>query len=223
MPLQNRVTPFSRIEAVPQRGIFTGNRGILHDEQRRLVTERWRHKNWIICELSYRDWRRTLMSPRKWTELFFLDEAVALAAGHRPCAFCRLPAFRAFAAAWAGAGPLPKAPEIDKALHAERVPTIRGGERPRRQLSGLPTGTMVLLPENPDQSWLVSQGHLFPWTHAGYGTPVAAAEREVFLITPPATVGALARGYRPTLHPTVTRFSELPRSSSTASPARRSS
>jgi hypothetical protein len=80
--------------------------------------------------------------------------------------------------------------------------------RPRSQLSGLPTGTMVLLPENPHQSWMVRQGHLFPWTHGGYGTPVAATDREVLLITPPATVGALARGYRPTLHPTVTRFSE---------------
>jgi hypothetical protein len=163
MPLQNRVTPFSRIEAVPQRGLFTGNRGVLHDDQRRLLTERWRHRNWIICDLQYKDWRRTLMTPRRWTELFFLDESVALAAGHRPCAFCRREAFRRFAAAWGSAtGSMPKAPEIDRQLHDGRVPPMRGSPRHSRPLSALPAGSMVLLAENPAQPYLVSVGQLLP-------------------------------------------------------------
>jgi hypothetical protein len=210
MPLQNRVTPFSRIEAVPQRGLFTGNRGVLHDDQRRLLTERWRHRHWIICDLHYKDWRRTLMTPSRWTELFFLDEAVALAAGHRPCAFCRREAFRRFAAAWGSAtGSTPKAPEIDRQLHDERIPLMRGSPRHSRPLSALPAGSMVLLAENPAQPYLVSAGkllprllpRLLPWTHAGYGAPISTGDREVLLLTPPPTVAALAHGYRPVLHP----------------------
>src|SRR6476620_11704078 len=102
MPLENRVTPFGDIAALPERGLFTGNRGIIHDPATRtLLARRWTSKAWIICSCVYKDVRREVMARRSWTELFFLDEATALAAGHRPCFLCRRDAALAFRAAWA--------------------------------------------------------------------------------------------------------------------------
>src|SRR6476469_2118242 len=116
MPLQNRVTPFGEIVAMPQRGLFTGNRGIIHDPATRtLLGRRWASKAWIICVCAFRGRRREVMGTRSWTELFFFDEAVALAAGHRPCVFCQRKAAEQFRAAWGrgnGVSP-PKAAEID--------------------------------------------------------------------------------------------------------------
>jgi hypothetical protein len=101
-PLQNRVTPFGDIVAIPQRGMFTGNRGIIHDPATQtLLRKRWASKAWLICPCDYKDRRRNVMAGRSWTELFFLDEAVALAAGHRPCFLCRREAAESFRAAWA--------------------------------------------------------------------------------------------------------------------------
>ena len=126
MPLQNRVTPFSTIEAVECRGLVRGNRGCLHDNDRGLRTQRWRTKSWIICRLAWKNARRQLMTPGSWTELFFLDEAVALAAGHRPCGYCRRDDYRKFIACWASgtgwnqARP-PRQPDLDAKLHADRV------------------------------------------------------------------------------------------------------
>ena len=100
-PLQNRVTPFGDIVAIPQRGMFTGNRGIIHDPATKtLLRKRWASKAWLICRCDYKDRRRNVMAGRSWTELFFLDEAVALAAGHRPCFLCRRKAAESFRAAW---------------------------------------------------------------------------------------------------------------------------
>src|SRR5579872_6956301 len=119
MPLQNRVTPFGDIVAIPQRGIFTGNRGIIHDPATRtLLKKRWAAKAWLICRCDFKGRRRLVMGGRSWTELFFLDEAVALAAGHRPCFFCRRAAAKDFRNAWAKAtaGPVPRAMEMDAVL-----------------------------------------------------------------------------------------------------------
>jgi hypothetical protein len=124
MPLQNRVTPFGDIVAIPQRGIFTGNRGIIHDPAiRTLLTRRWASKAWLVCLCEFKGRRRAVMGRRSWTELFFLDEAVALAAGHRPCFFCRRQAAEAFRDAWAQgrAAKLPWAAEMDAVLHGERL------------------------------------------------------------------------------------------------------
>src|SRR5438309_7919302 len=124
MPLQNRVTPFGDIVAIAQRGMFTGNRGIIHDvANKTLLKRRWSNKAWITCSLNDRGRWRDVMAQRSWTELFFLDEAVALAAGHRPCFFCRREAARAFRAAWAeGKGVQePRAAELDAVLHRERM------------------------------------------------------------------------------------------------------
>src|SRR5689334_10475171 len=104
MPRQNRVTPFGDIVAISQRGLFTGNRGIIHDPATRtLLTRRWATKTWLVCDRNYKDRRREVMASRSWTELFFLDEAAAFAAGHRPCFLCRREAARRFRRCWASA------------------------------------------------------------------------------------------------------------------------
>src|SRR5580692_8692618 len=123
MSLQNRVTPFGDIVAIPQRGIFTGNRGIIHDPATKtLLRKRWASKAWLICRCDYKGRRRDVMAGRSWTELFFLDEAVALAAGHRPCFLCRREAAESFRAAWAVATEMAKPPAaaMDAVLHRER-------------------------------------------------------------------------------------------------------
>jgi hypothetical protein len=124
MPRQNRVTPFSDFEASPARGLFTGNWGILHDDQGTYSSARWRHKNWIVCVLSFKE-RKTAINPLgHYTQLFFCDEATAIAAGHRPCAECRRPDFLWYMVAWQKAYGLqcpPKAGEADQALHKARV------------------------------------------------------------------------------------------------------
>ena len=124
MPLQNRVTPFGDIVAIPERGLFMGNRGIIHDPATRtLLGRRWATKAWIVCVCDYKGVRRTVMGGRSWTELFFLDEATALAAGHRPCFFCRRRDAESFRAAWArgNGGAPPRAPAMDEVLHRERL------------------------------------------------------------------------------------------------------
>jgi hypothetical protein len=199
MPRQNRVSPFSAIEADPARGLFTGNRGILHDAQGRMISTRWRHPHWIICELKYKDWRRPIAAPGRWTELFFLDEAVALAAGHRPCAFCRRSAYLAYRAA---AGLPASAKAIDAILHAQRVPLIDGAERPLRPLGDLPAGAFFVLPEEPLAPLIQLESKVMRWTHAGYQPhPALAPRTQVSVLTPLASVAALQNGYAAVLHP----------------------
>src|SRR5215470_16227290 len=135
MPLQNRVTPFGEIVAIAQRGMFTGNRGIIHDPATRtLLKRRWTSKAWIICSCEYKGRRREPMAGRSWTELFFLDEAVALAAGHRPCFVCRREAAERFRDCWrtATGSPRASANAIDIVLHQERL------ERGRKRIHALP-------------------------------------------------------------------------------------
>ena len=164
---------------------------------------RWRSKLWICCVLRWRDVRRNPMPPGRWTALFFLDEATALAAGHRPCAYCRLADYSAFTEAWRTAHQLaerPKAGEMDTRLHAERVEsrTRRQVTRPARA-GDLPDG--VIVAHRGDLGLLLA-GRLLPWSLAGYGAarPLPAGE-QVELLTPPASTAALAAGYRPLLHP----------------------
>src|SRR5690349_2896678 len=135
MHLQNRVTPFGDIVAIPQRGMFTGNRGIIHDPvTKTLLNRRWVSKAWIVCSLEYKGRCREVMAGRSWTELFFLDEAVALAAGHRPCFVCRREAAEQFRKVWAlgRAMEMPRAAEMDAVLHAERL------DHGRKRLHALP-------------------------------------------------------------------------------------
>ena len=206
LPRQNRVTPFGRIEASPARGLFMGNRGILHDEAGRLGSARWRHRNWIVCLTSFKDRRRPLMMPGVYTELFFCDEAVAFAAGHRPCAECRRADFLRFAEAWRVGhdlgGERPLVPAIDRALHEARVgPDRRQVRRPMR-LSHLPDGAFFRTPEAPEVAWLAWRGRVHRWTHAGYAEHLdRPADRTVEALTPEPTLRVLAAGYEPFVHP----------------------
>jgi hypothetical protein len=203
MPLQNRVLPSQEIVTTPARGLLMGNRGCLHGAGRTLGVTRWRSKLWICCVLQWYDVRRDPMPPGRWTALFFLDEATALAAGHRPCAYCRRADYRAFTEAWRVAHQLadrPKAYQLDARLHAERVEprTRQQVTRPARA-GDLPDGVIVTHRGN---TGLLLAGRLLPWSLAGYGAaePLHPAE-QVDLLTPPATTAALAAGYRPLLHP----------------------
>jgi hypothetical protein len=201
MPLQNRVTPTGEIVVDPGRGLLTGNRGCLHTPDGRLGVARWRSKLWICCTLDWRGRRRDPMPPGRWTMLFFLDEVTALAAGHRPCGYCRRGDYLAFGEAWRRARGLdrrPRAVELDAVLHRERV-----DPRSRRQLTrtvpagGLPDGAMVRAGETVG---LVAAGRLLPWSFSGYGAPVPL-DGPVELLTPPSTVAAIRSGYRPGTHP----------------------
>jgi hypothetical protein len=207
MPLQNRVTPAGEIVADPARGLLMGNRGCLHRPDRTLGPARWRSKMWICCVLEWRGIRRDPMPPGRWTALFFLDEATALAAGHRPCGYCRRADYLSYAQAWrraAGLAQRPRAGEMDDRLHAERV-----DRRSRRQLTRaarageLPDGVMV---RREGTEGLLTSGRFAPWSFTGYLAPVAVRPAEpVELLTPPATVAAIAAGYQPMLHPTAER------------------
>jgi hypothetical protein len=196
-PHRNRVTPTGEIVAIPLRGCWLGNRGILHEgfEVRRNHT----HKRWITCVLSHKDWRLPQWRPGRFTVLFFHDEAVSLAAGHRPCALCRRPDYDAFRAAWVESkgGDRPGADAMDVALHRERmVPHTRRRRFHRASWSEpLPDGTFVLVDDGPA---VVLGDAVVPWSTSGYGRPrTRPRSGDVVLVTPPTIVGVLGGGYRP--------------------------
>lgn len=212
VPLQNRVTPAGEIVSDPGRGLLMGNRGCLHGPDRELGVARWRSKLWICCVLAWKDVQRDPMPPGRWTALFFLDEATALAAGHRPCGYCRRPEFLSFAEAWRRAHGLaqrPRAGEMDARLHAERVDARSRRQLTRPALAGqLPGGVMIRYGGVPG---LLASGRVLPWSSAGYLAPVAVPPATpVELLTPPATVAAIAAGYRPLLHPSAAARLTLP-------------
>jgi hypothetical protein len=204
-PLQNRVTPFGEIIATPARGMFIGNRGIIHDPAARaLLGRRWSNPAWITCTLHWKGQRRQVMATRSWTELFFLDEATALSAGHRPCFECRRADALRFRDAWARGRGLPTPPRaggMDRALHAER---LDGRAKRRHALpapaSALPDGAMAA---HGEQAFLIAGGRARPWSPSGYG-PAVAPPAGLELLTPPSTVEALRQGYRPLLHSSAT-------------------
>lgn len=200
MPLQNRVLATGDIVADDARGMFMGNRGILHGTQKVLGKKRWAHKAWVTCVLKHKDWHRTVMSPNHYTELFFLDEAVALAAGHRPCALCRRDGYTAYRHAANLTG---SAKEMDTALHKERaIPRHFTQRRHQRHISQLPDGAIIL--ENTPA--LLFEGALFPISQAGYAAPVDRPTGEVTVLTPPTSLRALQNDYRPLLHPSITGY-----------------
>ncbi|WP_316167209.1 MULTISPECIES: hypothetical protein [unclassified Bradyrhizobium] len=201
MPLQNRVTPTGDIIATPERGLFTGNRGIIHDPATRtLLRRRWSSPAWLTCLCDFRGRRREVMARRSWTELFFLDEATALAAGHRPCFYCRREDANRFRVAWeAGNGASGvHASDIDTVLHGERLERGRKRLHPLpAPLEQLPDGAMV---QAGEVSFLILQGRALPWSPAGYGDARAPPD-EAMLLTPPSTVRTLQARYEPVLHP----------------------
>jgi hypothetical protein len=202
-PKRNRVTPTGDIVAVPLRGAWAGNRGILH---RGFDVVRFhRGSLWIICALSFKDWRLPQWEPGHFTLLFFHDEAVALAAGHRPCALCRRGPYNDFRRAWsAGSGePIPLAKEIDRRLHGERI--YRGTHRRRlhpTRWADVPAGAFVRTDDGPA---LALPDHVVPWTTAGYGPARGRPGKgTVDVLTPPFTLTALRHGYRPQIDPAAT-------------------
>lgn len=208
MALQNRVTPWGEIVALPERGLFMGNRGCLHDGQRRIVKQ-WARNPWVTCALVFKDRRRQLMAPNQYTELFFLDEATALAAGHRPCATCRRDAYEKFKAYWLAANPDLAAQTdgtmgtIDRLLHRERVDGTGRKTTWAGRLGELPDGAVVVRQGSRD-ALLVVGGAVHPWTPAGYAPrQVLPPATAVQVLTPRSVVKALARGYQPVLHPSV--------------------
>ena len=202
MPLQNRVTPTGEIIATPERGLFTGNRGIIHDPATRtLLKKRWSTPAWLTCLCEFRGRRRKVMGGRSWTELFFLDEATAFAAGHRPCFFCRREDAMRFRAAWETGnrvGDL-RAPDMDAVLHRERLDKGKKRLHPLpMRLDDLPDGAMV---QEGAASFLIAWGRAFRWLPGGYSKSEAPL-KQAMLLTPPSTMRAFTAGYRVVLHPT---------------------
>ena len=203
MPLRNRVTPFGEIIATQARGTLFGNRGVLHAPDGTLRRD-WQVRRWIACRLEFRGRRRELLQPNRYTELFFLDEATALAAGHRPCAECRHEDYVRFRDAWARANPRSgtSADAMDRVLHAERLPIGAGRPRFEATVGELPDGVMVV---DGSRAWLLVGAALRPWSPAGYGAPrpVPTATR-VNVLTPQATVRAMRAGFEASIHTTAT-------------------
>jgi hypothetical protein len=204
MTLQNRASPLGDLIADPARGLVYGNRGCLHDEHRR-IRRRYAGKRWIACRLEFKGWKRTrLLQPGRFTELFFLDEATAFAAGHRPCALCRREDYDRFRDIWGRLHPGPRdADTIDAALHAERLtPGTRTQRHHAVQLGELPNGAFVVQGDAP---MLVLAEQLLRWTPAGYtDRRPRPTDEPVRLVTPPSLVAVLRTGWLgavPLLHP----------------------
>lgn len=217
MPRQNRVDPWSNLHAVTDRGMFTGNRGCLIDDHSRLV----RHHQgslWITCVTHFKDWEHPLDEPRTWTPLFFLDDAVALAAGHRPCGLCRRDdylAYRSAVTVGAASDSPVLASELNRRLASERLRRGRGLDRKRDRilwttdLHSLPTGVVVASTAG-DACHLVTERYLQPFSFGGWGMPVDRPRRaSVMVLTPPTSVLALLNGFGPRLHATAANATRL--------------
>lgn len=200
MPLQNRVLPSGEIVATPARGLLTGNRGILHRPDGTLGVSRWQHPHWVCCQLEFRGRYHGVMPDRGWTALFFLDEAVALAAGHRPCHFCRHDDAMRFKSAWARAhGIAASAPQMDRVLHRARVGRDRRQICHQAEAALLPNGSFVQWQEGAALLW---EGALLPFDPAGYTTALPRPDGALTVLTPKPIVAVLSAGYAPELHPT---------------------
>ena len=198
--LQNRVDPSGNIIITAARGAWMGNRGQLHDEHQRILRP-FKLRAWLTCLLHFKGRQREVMAPNRYTELFFMDEATAFAAGHRPCFECRRKDYDRFKAFWITGNRKPgfdlntSINEIDKILHKERIG--RKGEKItyKDRLKNLPDGTFVLIDDKPH---LFADKRLFRWTPFGYETPITLPEAEtVTVLTPKSTVSAFKAGYQP--------------------------
>jgi hypothetical protein len=205
MPLQNRVNPFGVIVATPERGAWTGNRGVIHNAEKQIIKHH-AVKYWITCVLEYKGKRRVVMSPNRWTELFFLDEATAFAAGHRPCGFCRYADFKKFKSLWVAANGAQynvteqtKMDIIDGYIHQERLNKDGSHQRFKAILHSLPAGTFITL--ESEKAYLWYKGRLFEWSFSGYREVLDVPEtQEVEVLTPCSYVNVFKLGYVPEVH-----------------------
>jgi hypothetical protein len=189
--------------------MWMGNRGVLHNETGKVVAQ-WRLKRWIICTLNFKNRWRPVFAPRRYSELFFLDEATAFSAGHRPCAECRRERYKEFRAAWASANSVGckflYAEDIDQQLHDERV--LPDGEKQsyESRLSDLPSGTFI---ERGGVAHLLWKGELIPWTFAGYGVPITDKfdVEDLRVLTPASIVATFKQGFIPQIHESVAHVS----------------
>jgi hypothetical protein len=201
VPLQNRVNPFGELFAAPARGTLMGNRGgRFHTEARTLTARRWASRQWICCVLAFKGRHRNVWE-RFYTELFFLDEPTALAAGHRPCFECRRHEADIFAEHWRKAHrgrQRPRATQMDQVLHRERLQG-RAKRRHRRGIDGLPDGAFIVV---DGAAFAVRGDALLRWTPQRYDARIARPHGIlVDVLTPPAIVAVLASGYEPRWHP----------------------
>lgn len=195
MPRHNRVQPTGEFLAHPARGLFMGNRGILHDDDGHLGRARWRHKAWVCCVLDFKNRKRPLMQPGHYTELFFHDEAVALAAGHRPCAECRRPDFNAYLQA---VGHVGKVAEFDKVLHdARAIPRVFAQRRHTSTVETLPEGAFFL--NDKGKPTLIWQDAAHPFTPTGYLPRMKLPTGDVTVLTPEPSLAALRNGFIPSV------------------------
>jgi hypothetical protein len=197
MPLQNRVDPFGNLFATSARGTLMGNRGgKIHTGDRKLTRRRWSSRQWICCVLDFKNRQRDVWG-RFYTELFFLDEVTAFAAGHRPCFECRRKDANRFAMLFSGAKNRARAPAMDDILHAERL----DGDAKRlhrRKVNSLPDGVMIRI---GDEAFAIRGKRLLRWTPAGYKPgPVRPRDITVDVLTPPSIIAVLAAGYQPVWH-----------------------
>jgi len=205
MPLQNRVTPFGELVATEHRGTLMGNRGCLHDAQRR-IRRPFALKRWIVCVLEFRGRHRQVMSPGGYTELFFLDEATALAAGHRPCAECQRARYILFREIWSAAnsdllaGGRCSADEMDEVLHRERLDNQRRKRTYPSSLSELPAGVLAADPEGVP-FLVLNDGLILRWQPGGYSRDLPLPADPVSVLTPKSIVMAIAAGYPVGIHP----------------------
>jgi hypothetical protein len=198
MPLQNRVDPFGGLLATPARGTLMGNRGgRVHTDDRKLTSRRWASPQWICCVLDFKGRQRDVWG-RYYTELFFLDEPTAFAAGHRPCFECRRKDAEHFAALWPGKGRRVSAPAMDKVLHAERLDG-KAKRTHRMRFETLPDGGFVVIDNEP---YAVRGKRLLHWTPKGYDRTIARPRGNAEVLTPPSIVKVLKAGFQPRWHPT---------------------
>ena len=212
MPLQNRVNPFSTITATPERGTWTGNRGVIHNADKEIVRNH-AVKYWITCELKYKNFQRKVMTPNRWTELFFLDEATAFAAGHRPCGFCRNSDFKRFKSLWLlangeryGLKKDAKIDVIDALIHQERLNEDGFQKTFKANLTTLPDGTFITLNDS-SKAYLWFQQNLYEWSFSSYAKILGIVQnQEVEVLTPFSYVEVFRVGYLPEVHVSISNI-----------------
>lgn len=206
MPLQNRVDPWGNLNAVESRGAFLGNKGVLHNENKKIIATH-KIKGWVTCLLEFKDRHREVMTPKRYTELFFLDEATAFSAGHRPCAECRRTRYNEFKEKWLLAnvdllkGKKPNAPNIDTIIHQERI-SKKQKVTYTSALNSLPDGTMI---EINSKAYLIWESKLFEWSYSGYIESELhySMKDKVIVLTPKSYVKTFSKGFLPTVHKSI--------------------